>query len=366
MQLIAFDAHKHYTLASVATPEGRLVGEQRIEHDRGALREFLDRCDRGSPVAVETTGNWYWIVDEIEAAGCMPKLVHARKAKLMLGMINKTDKLDAWGLNRLQQAGTLPTVWIPPGDLRDRRALPRTRMVLVRQRTQLKNRIHATLAKYALQCQEVTDLFGVRGLVMLRERLDDLPSYSAYATRELLRQVEALGQQVHKFEQQMRAVFRPTREVAMRMTVPGIGFTLAVVIAVEVGDVSRFPTPEKLAAYAGTTPRVHSSGGKMRYGPLRPDVNRYLKWAFIEAANVVCRTRRRHPDRHASRLYERIARRKGHHKAIGAVARHLAEASYWLLTRPEPYRDPTSRRRSVSSTKAQARDASEPIEALGK
>jgi transposase len=252
------------------------------------------------------------------------------------------------------------------GPLRDRRALPRTRMVLVRQRTQLKNRIHATLAKYALQCRDVTDLFGGRGLLMLRERLEDLPPHSAYATRKLLQQVEALEQEVDKFEQEMHTVFRPTREVALLMTVPGIGFTLAVVIAVEIGDVGRFPTPEKLAAYAGTTPRVHSTGGKTRYGPLRPDVNRYLKWAFIEAANVVCRIHHRHPDCHTSRLYERIARRKGHHKAIGAVARHLAEASYWLLTRQEPYRDPTGRRRSVSSTEAQARNASEPIEALEK
>jgi hypothetical protein len=62
-------------------------------------------------VAVETIGNWYWIVDEIEAAGCLPRLVHARKAKLMMGELNKTDKLDVRGLNRLQQAGPLPTVW---------------------------------------------------------------------------------------------------------------------------------------------------------------------------------------------------------------------------------------------------------------
>ena len=85
MEYIAFDAHKHYTLASVATPDGQLVREERIEHDRGALRGFLERCERGSPVAVETIGNWYWIVDEIEAAGCLPRLVHARKAKLMMG-----------------------------------------------------------------------------------------------------------------------------------------------------------------------------------------------------------------------------------------------------------------------------------------
>src|SRR5262249_13812232 len=130
----AFDAHKRYTLASVVRPDGRLVREQRIAHERRALREFLERCGRGSPVAVETIGNWYWIIDEIEAAACVPRLV-ARKAKLMMGEINKTEKLDVRGLNRLQQAGTLPTVWIPPGELRDQRDLPRTRMVLVRQRT---------------------------------------------------------------------------------------------------------------------------------------------------------------------------------------------------------------------------------------
>jgi hypothetical protein len=94
MEYIAFDAHKRYTLASVARPDGRVIREQRIDHDCGALRQFLERCAPGSPVAVETIGNWYWIVDEIQTAGCVPKLVHARKAKLMMGQINKTDRLD--------------------------------------------------------------------------------------------------------------------------------------------------------------------------------------------------------------------------------------------------------------------------------
>ncbi len=79
----------------------------------------MARCERGTPVAVEATGNWYWIVREIEEARLRPLLVHPRKAKLMMGMIHKTDKLDAHGLNRLQRAGTLPPVWIPPAELRD-------------------------------------------------------------------------------------------------------------------------------------------------------------------------------------------------------------------------------------------------------
>jgi hypothetical protein len=57
MQYIAFDAHKHYTLASVEREDGRLVRELQIPHERGALRQFLQRCDASSPVAVETTGN---------------------------------------------------------------------------------------------------------------------------------------------------------------------------------------------------------------------------------------------------------------------------------------------------------------------
>src|SRR5438445_1758976 len=243
-------------------PPNRVNSKERIEHDRGSLREFLERCERGSPVAVETIGNWYWIVDEIEAAGCVPKLVHARKAKLMMGEINKTDRLDARGLNRLQRNGTLPTVWIPPGELRDQRDLPRTRMVLVRQRTQLKNRIHATLAKYALHDLEVSDLFGARGRALLRQRLELLPPCTAYTTQHLLEQVERLDHQVREFEQRLRALFKPTPAIQRLLTLPGVGLTLAVVIALEVGDVARFPTAEKLAAYAGTTPRVHASGGR--------------------------------------------------------------------------------------------------------
>src|SRR5437660_11770175 len=235
MEYIAFDAHKHYTLASVVRPDGQLVREERIEHDRGSLREFLERCERGSPVAVETIGNWYWIVDEIEAAGCVPKLVHARKAKLMMGEINKTDRLDARGLNRLQRNGTLPTVWIPPGELRDQRDLPRTRMVLVRQRTQLKNRIHATLAKYALHDLEVSDFFGVRGRARLRQRFDLLPPHTAYVSQQLLEQVEELDRRVREFEQRIQAVFKPTPGIQLLLTLPGVGLTLAVVIALEVG-----------------------------------------------------------------------------------------------------------------------------------
>ncbi|MFQ6018950.1 MAG: IS110 family transposase [Kiloniellaceae bacterium] len=346
MQYIAFDSHKHYTLASVEAEAAARSRETKISHERGALRAFLTGCEPGSPVAVETIGNWYWIVDEIEQAGMEPRLVHARKAKLMMGSINKTDKLDARGLNRLQRNGTLPTVWIPPAEVRDRRDLPRTRMVLTRQRTQLKNRIHATLAKYALTVPGVSDIFGARGRERLKEEIKRLPPQTAYATARLLRQLQAVEAEIGRFEARMKRLFGDDPELDIVKILPGVGDILGVVIVTEIGTMDRFPSPGHFASYAGTTPRVHASGGRIRYGRLRPDVNRYLKWAFIEAANVVCMNRHRHPDRHVSRLYNRLVRRRGHQKAIGAVARHLAEATYWMLKKRQPYCEPTQRQAS--------------------
>jgi len=342
MQYIALDAHKTYTLASVEPVEGGKPRETRIEHGPGILRGFLGRLDQGSPVAVETVGNWYWIVDEIEAAGMVPQLVHARKAKMMMGMVNKTDKLDAQGMNRLQRTGTLPTVWIPPAEVRDKRDLARTRMMLVAQRTSLKNRLHSTLDKYALSVleEEVSDLFGKKGRELLKERTKQLPSETRFSAQQTIQALEEIEEHIKALEKRIAEVFEETEEIRLLKTLPGIGPILSTVIAGEVGDVGRFPEAQNLASYSGTTPKVSSSGGKTSYGRLRKDVNHYLKWAFVEAANCVCLNRKKFPKRHASLLYERVRSRKGHGKAIGAVARHLAEAAYWVLRKKVPYRDP--------------------------
>ena len=137
----------------------------------------------------------------------------------------------------------------------------------------------------------------------------------------------------------MRAVYKQTEEIKRLMTMPGVGFILAVVVWQEIGDVSRFRGPEQLASYAGTCPRIHSSGDRSRYGPLRNDVNHYLKWAFSEAGNSIAVNRTHLAQRHVGRLYNRLRARRGHCKAVGAVARHLAEASYWMLSRKEGYKE---------------------------
>jgi transposase len=341
MDMIAFDSHKRYSVVRIEDQNGQNVQHYRIEHRRGQIAGFLSGQQPGTPVAVETIGNWYWIVDEIEQAGMQARLVPARKAKMMFGCVNKTDKLDVKGLNTLQRAGTLPTVWIPPADVRDKRELPRTRMVFARGRTRLKNRIHSVVDKYGLQdvFEDISDMFGKRGRELLEGVLEQLPSHTRYTTELLLEQLDQTEQKIRGIEARMKKLFKETEQHRLLETMPGVGFILAVVILQEVGDIGRFGSAERLASYSGVTPRVHASGGKVRYGRLRPDTNRYLKWAFSEAGNSVAVNRKRFPARHVSRLYNRIRGRKGHAKAVGAVARHLAEATYWILSKAEVYRD---------------------------
>jgi transposase len=341
MSMIAFDSHKRYTFARVEDNHGEHPQEFRIDHRRGNIAKFLGQHPPGSSVAIETIGNWYWIIDEIEQAGMVPRLVHARKAKMMFGCLNKTDKLDAQGLNLLQRTGTLPTVWIPPAAVRDQRELPRTRMVFARERTKLKNRIHSVWDKYGLQeaFEDLSDIFGRQGRQVMARVLEQLPSHTRYTTELLLAQLDQTEQKIQALEARMKKLFKETDQHALLKTMPGIGFILSVVILQEIGDIGRFASAERFASYSGVTPRVHASGGKVRYGRLRPDTNHYLKWAFSEAGNSVAVNRKRFPARHVSQLYNRIRGRKNHAKAVGAVARHLAEATYWILTKHEGYRE---------------------------
>jgi transposase len=337
-QIISLDTHKRYSLGGVETLEGDRVLEERIEHRKGAIRDFLLRCEPGSPVAVETSGNWYWIVNEIEEAGMVPKLVHAKKARARIAETNRSDKITVRGLNMLQRMNCLPTVWIPPPELRDLRELTRTRMYFSNMRTGLKNRVHSELAKYGLTV-EASDIFGPRIREALLEEIATLPKHTAFVTREQLDYVDHLSEEVKYFEERITETFAGCEETDFLATLPGVGPILSVIIWLEVGDVKRFPEAENVATYAGTTPRLIQSGKRLVLGRVRRDVNQYLKWAYVEAANVVCLNQKRWRNRYAVDVYERVHAKRDHGRAIVAVGRHLAESTYWVLKKREPYRE---------------------------
>lgn len=353
-QFIGCDAHKRFSVFVAVDEQGRASRPVRVEHSQQHYADFLKQLPQPSEIAIESTGHWYWLVDAMESAGHHVHLANPMEAKKRMGQTNKTDALDAKGLAILLRNGTLPESWIPPGPLRDQRELLRTRMALRDLRASLKHRIHAAVDRYGLHTDSISDLFGSKGREYLASRLSEFPPETARMIDVQLTALDQLAAHIESIEDRIRTEITPSAEVRLLRTVPGVGEILGPVIGLEIGDVRRFPRAANLASYAGLVPRVFSSGGHTRLGGISRFVNQYLKWAFVEAANCAVRVKA-HRDSHVWCLYQRLLAKRGHGRAVVAVARHLAEASYWILRKQEPYRAPQPKRFRPETGKRETR-----------
>ncbi len=145
-EFIGCDAHKKFSMFVTMNEQGEYGHLVRVNHERAQMRAFLGELPSGSQIALETSGSYYWLVDEMELAGHQAHLAHAATAKRRMEGRHKSDKHDTRGLAMLLRNGTLPEVWIPPKQLRDEREMLRLRMSLVATRTGYKNRTICTEA----------------------------------------------------------------------------------------------------------------------------------------------------------------------------------------------------------------------------
>ena len=341
-QYIGCDAHRKYSVFVSMDANGKAGPPERVEHDREEFRKFLRKLPTGSPVAVEASGGWYWLMTDLEQAGLEPHLVHATEAKRRMRGRNKTDELDAKGLATLLYDKRLPEVWIPPAKLLDLRGLMRARLAIRGYQSGLKNRILAAVNRYGLRGNDASskDWFSGKGRLQLNTWIMGLPEQTRIGTIAEWHLVDEIQGQIGELEKQIAEKIGKIGYVRLLETMPGVGKILGATIYLEIGDVKRFSTPAHLASYAGLVPRVYSSGGKTFHGRVAPDANRYLKWAFVEAANCTVMHSWKYETCHVGRLYGRLKPAKGHAKAAVAVARHLAEASWWILRKAQGYREP--------------------------
>lgn len=346
---IGCDMHKKYSVFVTMDEHGHLSESRKVANDSLGLDSYLKTLEPATPVAVEASGGWYWFVDRLEQAGLDVRLVNPLEAKKRMGGRYKTDPRDAAGLAMLLRNGTLPEVWIPPADLRDLRGLLRARLALRSHTTMLKNRVHAAIRRYGQwEPGEAKNLFAGKGRVQLAVYIGALPLETRIATRHEWQLIDEVEQHIQELEKRIRLGIGQMGYVRLLRSLPGVGAILSATIYLEIGDVRRFGCAAQLASYAGLTPTVHSSGGKTRMGPTSSIANHYLKWAFVEAADCIVMRKQRYQGRHVVTLYERLRAAKNHGKAAVAVARHLAEASWWMLQKKQTYREPAPASRSSS------------------
>jgi transposase len=296
------------------------------------LARRVGRHERPVRAVIESMTGARFVHDRLEALGWDVLIADAAKVKGLAPLACKTDKIDARVLAVLSHRDLVPEIWLPDPRVRREREHARFRMHLVKHRSMLKHRIHATLISFGHPCP-VTDLFGVAG----RELLDrlDVPQPWRGTVDASLHLIDDLDRQIDAINRELRASGADHPYVPLLLTVPGIGWVLAFTIAAEIGDIARFASPKKLCGYTGLCPRVYQSGDRDSRGPLTKQGPKYLRWAMLEATMHALR----HPayrERY-QRNKRRLGRQRGAKVAQIDVARKLTEAIWHMLTNHQPF-----------------------------
>ena len=263
---IGLDVHKNYLQAAVLDAEGQLVKQQRIANSRDELVNFFQPFDKAK-VVIESSGSWYPIYQLLSEKHEVT-LSNPAKTKTIAQAKVKTDKIDALTLAKLLRSGFIAESYIPPKHIMDLRELVRYRASLVRLRTMLKNKIHAQLLMHGI-------------------RIDDYPFTKAYNEKlralgnykvdGYLTVLDSLNRQITETSRKIRQTAEHNEAAQLLMTIPGVGYYSALLIASEIGDVNRFPDSAHLCSYAGLTPSTHSSGGITYHGRITKNGSRYLR-----------------------------------------------------------------------------------------
>src|SRR5437764_4092819 len=303
--------------------------------DAGGLASLAHRVgELGGPVAavIESMNGARFVHDQLELCGWEVEIADAVKVKGFAPLACKTDKIDAWVLAELSRRDLVPAIWLPTPGIRGERERARWRLHLVRHRTALKNRIHATLMAFGHPCP-VADLFGAAGRRLLAGL--ELPEPWAGDVAAALRLIDELDAEIDGCEAALRTAGADHPYVPLLTTVPGIGWVLGYTIAAEIGDIARFDSPKKLVGYTGLCPTVRQSGRKDYRDSLAKNGPKYLRWALIEAATHAAR----HPvyaERY-QRTRVRLGKQRGPKVARVELARKLAEAIWYMLTTSQPF-----------------------------
>ncbi len=279
------DFHKRYSVACTMDADGARVKEARIVNTPEAIASYFRELPDVSQVVMEACWNWGWLYDLLGELEGVEEVVLANpaKTKIIADAQIKTDKIDARALCTLLRGHFVAQVHAPSRATRAKKNVLRQRVYLVQLRTRLRNRIHIILDRQrSLERPVWADLFGKKGLHWLRGL--SLPEPDGLLLNQSMALHDALNEHVRVLEGKIKEE-NLGNPMAQRLdSLPGVGPILAAVIASEIETVDRFRRADKLCAYAGLAPTTYASGGHVHHGRLLPFCNRWLRWAFVEAA----------------------------------------------------------------------------------
>jgi transposase len=299
------------------------------------ISSLLDPFKPSLKIVIESTFNWYWLVDGLRASGFDVCLAHSLGLSMISSAKIKTDRRDAFTLAKLLRAGVIPTAYIYPAEARPVRDLCRRRLNLVHLRAQEFGSLRQLLLRQGILSPSRNEVKLSDDEQISRWFSHPLVRLSAY---QQLDRIELLSQQIADLETSILDIARPLPEFGRLLKIPGIGKTLALTIFYEVGQVSRFCSVRHFSSYCRLVPGIAQSGSISRRGRGSKQGNHYLKSAFTQAAVAAVRCYPRIKD-----CYERhLARHRGSARKLVAyniIAHKLARAVYYVLRDGVDYKE---------------------------
>lgn len=390
------DVHKEFVSACVAHLEPDGVTRQEVRTFNTMTRDLLELADwltaeQVTHVAMESTGVYWKPIWNLLEDRFTVWLVNARHIKNVPG--RKTDVADCAWIAQLLQHGLLRPSFVPDRPQRQLRDLTRQRSQLIADKTRVANRVQKVLEDANIKLASVaTDPLGVSGRKMIQALIQGQTDAQAMATlakgrlrnklpqlkealrgqinehhqfmlRSLMSQLQWLEEQVESFDQRIEAVMSPLENQAIQRLdeIPGLDRRAAQNVIAEIGtDMSRFPSAQHLASWAGLCPGNNRTANKRKSGRCT-DGNRFLKATLNQCAWAASRSK----GTYLSAQYRRLAKRRGARRAIMAVAHSQLIQAYELLSRNEAYRELTAAHFDQIDPQRQASQLVKRLERLG-
>src|SRR5690242_5113871 len=319
-RVIGMDIHR--TFAEVVVWEdGRLRQHGRVDMTRSGLEGFARGLTKDDEVVVEATGNAMAVVRVLGPYVGRVIVANPLQVRAIAHARIKTDKIDAGVLAQLRAADFLPEVWVPDAETERLRRLVARRNQVVRHRTRVKNEIHAILMAHLVPPCPHAELFSGPGRA--RRARQVLPDDERATVERRLRELDRLGEGLEVLDRDIGSAVADDPAVKRLLTIAGVNVTVATGLVAAIGDVRRFPSPQKLVSYFGLNPRVRQSGlGLAQHGRIGKIGRAHARALLVEAAWAAAKAP---GPLHA--FFVRIRARRGHQVAAVAAARKMAVRS---------------------------------------
>ena len=330
MNYSGIDLHSNNSVVTVVDESDRVVAEKRLPNDLAKILAFLLPWRATlAGVVVESTFNWYWLVDGLQEEGYKVHLANTAAIKQYEGLKYTDDKSDARWLAHILRLGILPEGYIYPKEERAIRDLLRKRSQLVRQRT-----THILSIQNLMSRNTGRSMSGTKIKTLTELEVDGMFGSDdvAAAVKCNLRACRFLAKEIILLEKMILSSASIKPEYENLLTVDGIGKALALTIMLETGDISRFGKVGNFASYCRCVDSRRISNEKKKGENNGKNGNKYLAWAFVEAANFAIRY-----NKVIRRFYERKKSKRNGIVAIKAVAHKLARACYHILKDNVPF-----------------------------